>query len=199
MSSRLARHLAVIASRAGVPPVDGAGDTLERLLRLNSMRALSGLHAVMQFTLALVLYSEGYDVWVEYELPGGLVADLYAEGPPGSVVVEVETGYVDPSMLHSPSSYLESKIALKAAQYSGHADLFVLAAPAYVELPIPRLPPASEAEAQRLARLIEVYQGRPAERILEHLRGARIDLVVSVDPEGPSVEPHPRFWWDARA
>lgn len=191
--------MTVIASRAGVPPVDGVGDTLERLLRLNSMRALSGLHAVMQFTLALILYNEGYDVWVEYGLPGGLVADLYAEGPPGSVVVEVETGYVDPSVLHSPSSYLESKIALKAAQYSGHADLFVLAVPAYVELPIPRLPPTSESEAQRLARLIEVYQGRPSGRILESLRHARVDLVVSVDPEGPGVEPHPRLWWDSRA
>lgn len=100
-------------------------------------RSVSRYHMLLQEIVASWLESRGYDVSLEEPLPGGLVADVYAESPWGTVIVEVETGYVSPRALKVAEHYLEGRIIGKALKYSRYSDVFAVAAPSYYRPPIP--------------------------------------------------------------
>lgn len=126
---------------------------LEELLRLTNVSGYNGLsrvldtldlevskgaiaryHALLQFIVALDLYRRGFDVSVEEHIDGGFKADVFAESPQGSIVVEVETGYVPVDKIRFLEEFLEAKVAFKAVAYSVYADLFIIATPSHVRL-----------------------------------------------------------------
>ena len=108
-----------------------------RVVDKRRFRGSSRLHRMLQVLVADWLSMQGFDVYIEEPLVNGLVADIYAESPWTSVIVEVETGFIDPRNLEQAEDYLAMKVASKAAKYSSHADLFVMAHPSYLRIPIP--------------------------------------------------------------
>jgi len=193
----LAEHVASLLRRAGLKPSNGLAEALVKLIELNKSRAVSSFHAILQYVVAMTLYKEGYDVWVEYDVGGGLTADVYAESPRGTVIVEVETGYVPPAYLSSPVEFLEARVAFKAILYSGRADIFVIATPSHIVLPRPRGlgSRAVLVDRERLARLLELTHGKPFEWAMEELPRARVDGFVKIIVDEVSVEPRPSLWW----
>lgn len=99
----------------------------------------SRLHHAIQRITANWLSSWGFDVYLEERLGEDLVADVYAESPWGSVVVEVETGFIDPRAVETPEKFLLAKIVAKASRYSIYADTFVVALPSFLSLDIEAL------------------------------------------------------------
>ena len=106
-----------------------------------------------------------------------MVADVYAESPWGTVIVEVETGYVAPRALGRAEEYLEGRIVGKALKYSRYSDVFAIATPSYLAPPIP-------PEAMKTRGLLLV-DGRLLEEALlagNAWRGvARIDALLGVN------------------
>jgi hypothetical protein len=100
-------------------------------------RASSRLHRLIQLLVAEWLDSRGFDVYLEEPLEGDLVADVYAESPWATVIVEVETGFVAPGSLERAEEYLAGKALAKASKYSPKADIFAVALPSYIRLPLP--------------------------------------------------------------
>ncbi|MEM3079557.1 MAG: hypothetical protein QXF21_04490, partial [Thermoproteota archaeon] len=67
-----------------------------RLIELSQKGLVKINHSVMELVCAKHLMLKGYDVDVEHDLGGGLICDVYAVRGHGTLVVEVETGYVPP-------------------------------------------------------------------------------------------------------
>ncbi len=145
--------------------------------------SVSRYHRLIQEIVASWLEGRGYDVSLEEPLPGGLVADVYAESPWGTVIVEVETGYVAPRALMVAEHYLEGRIIGKALKYSRFSDVFAVAAPSYYRPPIP-------VEAYKRGGVLLV-DGSFLEKALlagTAWRGiARIDAVLDVNVAERSV------------
>ena len=100
-------------------------------------RKSSRLHRLVQVRVAEWLDSLGFDVYLEEPLEGDLVADVYAESPWATLIVEVETGFVAPGSLERAEEYLAGKALAKASRYSPYADIFAVATPSYIKIPIP--------------------------------------------------------------
>ena len=150
-------------------------------------RGSSRLHRLLQLRVAEWLDSLGFDVYVEEPLEGGLVADVYAESPWGSLIVEVETGFVAPSKLELAEAYLAGKALVKAFKYSPHADIFAVALPSYIRL---RLPP----EVYKMGG--EAFLRGPIAQMASlagEVRGfkARIDAILEVSLYEKSITIHP--------
>jgi hypothetical protein len=176
-----------------------------RLVKIN--------HSVIELLCARHLIEEGYHVAVEQLLDGGtLVADIYAtrhngenqaqETNPqaysnGTLVVEVETGFVPPEAALEPGRYRQARIAAKIARYSGHAQAFALATPNYHVLQVPKilLRPAkdrSSEEIHRLKALCDDYYTSPP-ILVDELAQTEVDAIyiINVDFERVvKVPPH---------
>ena len=146
------------------------------------LRGVSRFHRLLQEIVAAGLSSMGFDVSIEEPLPGGLVADVYGEAPWGSIIVEVETGFVAPGMLESAEDYLKARIAWKSIRYSRHADLFAVAMPSFVEIPIPGVlvGRGGRREAARLLGLLRGLMGVDGVVGLDDVMNARVDAVIKI-------------------
>jgi hypothetical protein len=109
----------------------------DRLVELRERNLLKINHSVLELVVAKHLIKDGYDVFIEHELDGGLSCDVYATKGMGTQIVEVETGYVPPSHALDPVNYIRARIASKIARYSGHCDKFSLGAPPHYVMPVP--------------------------------------------------------------
>jgi len=149
--------------------------------------SVSRYHRLIQEIVASWLEGRGYDVSIEEPLPGGLVADVYGESPWGTVIVEVETGYVAPKAIGVAEHYLEGRIIGKALKYSRYSDVFAVAAPSYYRPPIP-------LEAFKAGGVI-IVDGVFLEKALlagKAWRGvARIDALLGVNVAERSVSVAP--------
>ena len=70
----------------------------ERLVELREKNLLKINHSVLELIVAKFLVSDGFDVDLEHVLDSGLSCDVYAVKGEGTLIVEVETGFVPPAL-----------------------------------------------------------------------------------------------------
>ncbi len=162
----------------------------ERLLELNSQNLVKINHSVMELVSAKHLIQNGFDVELEHYLDG-VYCDIYAVKGYGSVIVEVETGFVPPEHAVDPLTYLRARIASKITRYSGFVNKFMLATPPYYIMEIPPAltkPPRfrGEVEVSVIKGLCDLYYTNPPVST-EEIRNARIHSILAVDVDCVSV------------
>ena len=84
----------------------------ESLLKLYRERRVKINHSVMELICAKFLVQTGFNVELEHEL-NGISTDIYAKKGFGSLIVEVETGFVPPTHALDPVNYLRARITAK--------------------------------------------------------------------------------------
>ncbi|MCW4036359.1 MAG: hypothetical protein NWE75_04125 [Candidatus Bathyarchaeota archaeon] len=162
----------------------------DSLLDLNSRNLVKINHSVMELVTAKYLIENGFDVKLEHELDG-VFCDVYAMKGYGSVIVEVETGFVPPENAVDPATYLKARIASKITRYSGFANKFILATPPYYIMQIPPAltkPPRfrTDEEIASIKGLCDLYYTSPPVS-LEEVRNARLHSIYAVDVDNVSV------------
>jgi hypothetical protein len=162
----------------------------EKLLELNSQNLVKINHSVMELVSAKHLIQNGFDVELEHYLDE-VSCDIYAVKGYGSVIVEVETGFVPPEHAVDPLIYLRARIASKITRYSGFANKFMLATPPYYIMEIPSAltkPPRfrKEDEVSVIKGLCDLYYTNPPVSV-EEIRNARIHSILAVDVDSASV------------
>ncbi|MGB9718595.1 MAG: hypothetical protein ACPL4E_09175, partial [Thermoproteota archaeon] len=131
----------------------GLENLKNRLIELSQKGLVKINHSVMELVCAKHLMLKGYEVDVEHDLGGGLVCDVYAVRGHGTLVVEVETGYVPPENALDPELYCRARVASKITRYSVLVDKFGLGIPPYYVLQIP--PPLAKPPRFRRREEIE--------------------------------------------
>ena len=192
MNPPLEAYIARIDRLMGVQHYNGLRNVYDRLVKLYRRRGLARYHALLQYIMASKLYTEGYDVEVEWEVGGGYRADVYGEAPWGTVIIEVETGFIPPGVLLEASSYLQARIIYKAAMYSRAADSFALAVPYSMNIEdiapswLFKEPGSRLVEYREVLNLVSRYFNGPL--TLNDLEEARIDVIYLVRLSNSGVE-----------
>ena len=148
-------------------------------------------HSVMELTCAKHLILAGYNVDLEKTL-NGLSCDVYATKGLGSIIIEVETGFVPPEHALDPSTYIRARIASKITRYSGFAEKFGLAAPPHYIIPIPQVlikPPRDRQESDVivLKSLCDIYYTNPPVSLKE-IRNAHLHAIYILDVDNLTVK-----------
>jgi len=156
----------------------------EKLLKLKAKNLVKINHSVMELVSAMHLVQRGFDVELEHELER-VSCDVYAVKGYGSVIVEVETGFVPPEHATDPLTYLNARIASKITRYSGFANKFILATPPYYIMGVPAAltkPPRfrTDDEIQSIKALCDLYYTNPPVSI-EEIRNARLHSIYAVN------------------
>ncbi|MFQ6094809.1 MAG: hypothetical protein ACE5NN_01580 [Candidatus Bathyarchaeia archaeon] len=162
----------------------------DKLVRLHKENMVKINHSVMELVCAKYLVLSGYEVDVERFLDG-LSCDIYALKGLGSLIVEVETGFVPPDHALDPLTYCKARIASKITRYSGYADKFSLASPPHYIMQIPQAltkPPRFRAddEIAEIKRLCDLYYKNPPVSLKE-IRNARLHTIYIVDVDRAEV------------
>ena len=165
-------------------------DLKDRLLQLNSKNMVKINHSVMELVCAKHLIKNGFEVEVEHSLER-VSCDVYAVKGYGSVIVEVETGFVAPENAMDPLTYLDARIASKITRYSGFANKFILATPPYYIMGIPPAltkPPRfrTDVEIAAIKGLCDLYYTSPPVTV-EEIRNARLHSIFALDVDRVSV------------
>jgi hypothetical protein len=165
-------------------------DLKDRLLQLNSKNMVKINHSVMELVCAKHLIKNGFEVEVEHSLER-VSCDVYAVKGYGSVIVEVETGFVAPENAVDPLTYLDARIASKITRYSGFANKFILATPPYYIMGIPPAltkPPRfrTDDEIVAIKGLCDLYYTSPPVTV-EEIRNARLHSIYALDVDHVSV------------
>lgn len=163
----------------------------ERLIQLHRENVVKINHSVMELVCAKHLVEKGYDVQVEQQLEGELMCDLFAVKGYGSLIVEVETGFVPPEHALDPSAYITARIASKIIRYSSHAGKFALGIPPHYILQFPEVltKPSRERKSEDLKMIKNLcdlyYQSPPVS--LKEIRDARIHVIYIIDVDEGAV------------
>ena len=157
----------------------------DRLVRLHEERVVKINHSVMELVCAKHLILKGYEVDVEHSIEGGLTCDLYGVKGYGTLIVEIETGFVPPEHALDPSVYNKARIASKITRYSNYSDKFGLGVPPYYIIQIPPAlskPPKrrSQEELRGIKRLCDFYYRKPPVS-LDEIRNARLYTIYIID------------------
>lgn len=144
----------------------------------------------MELICAKHLIKNGFEVDIEHELTT-LSTDIYAKKGFGSLIVEVETGFVPPDHALDPQAYLQARIASKITRYSAYANKFIIAATPYYIMQIPPSlikPPRfrTPEEVDYLKQLCDRYYRNPPVT-LEEIRNARLHSVYVVDVDEANI------------
>lgn len=163
----------------------------DRLIRLNEENVVKINHSVMELVCAKHLFLKGYEVDVERPLEGGLTCDLYGVKGFGSLIVEVETGFVPPNHALNPATYCKARIASKITRYGNHSEKFALGVPPYYILQIPlaltRPPRGRKSEELReIKSRCDLYYKNPPVS-LDEIRNARLHTIYVIDVDGVTV------------
>jgi len=169
------------------PKIRAIRNDLESLHKQNRVKIN---HSVMELICATHLINAGFDVQLETAV-NGVSTDVYAEKGLGSLMVEVETGFVPPENALDPLVYLRARAASKITRYSGYASKFVLATPPYYILQIPpslTKPPRfrTEEEIAVIKRLCDLYYSNPPVSV-EEITNARLHAIYVVDVDNVSI------------
>jgi len=161
-----------------------------RLVHLHRRNLVKINHSVMELVCAKHLLAAGYDVILERNLDG-LSCDIYAVKGLGTLIVEVETGFVPPEHALDPITYCRARIASKITRYSGYADKFALAAPSHYVMQIPQAltkPPKyrTPEEIARIKKLCDLYYSSPPVS-LDEIRNARLHAIYVLDVDEAAV------------
>ncbi len=158
----------------------------ESLLRMYEENKVKINHSVMELICAKNLVQRGFEVDLEHVL-NGISTDIYAKKGFGSLIVEVETGFVPPDHALDPVNYLRARVTSKITRYSAYANKFILATTPYYIMQIPPSlvkPPRfrSDNEVKYLKTLCDQYYKNPPVS-LEEIRNARLHsiIVINVD------------------
>jgi len=162
----------------------------ERLVGLHIENLVKINHSVMELVCARHLILRGYKVNVECVLDG-LSCDLYGEKGLGSLIVEVETGFIPPDHALDPLNYSSARIASKITRYSGYANRFCLGAPPHYIIQVPPVltkPPRdrTEEEVQKVKKLCDLYYTNPPVT-LEEVKNARLHTIYIIDVDSGTV------------
>jgi len=163
-----------------------------RLIRLSEENVVKINHSVMELVCAKHLILKGYDVDVEYPLDGGLTCDLYGVKGYGTLIVEVETGFVPPEHALDPATYCKARIASKITRYSNHPDKFALGVPPYYILQIPPAltrPPRDRKleELREIKSRCDLYYKNPPVS-LDEIRSAHLHTIYVIDVDEAAVQ-----------
>ena len=163
----------------------------DRLIRLNEENIVKINHSVMELVCAKHLILKGYEVDVERPLEGGLICDLYGIKGFGSLIVEVETGFVPPNHALDPATYCKARIASKITRYGNHSEKFALGVPPYYILQIPpaltRPPRGRKSEELReIKSRCDLYYKNPPVS-LDEIRNARLHTIYVIGVDGVTV------------
>jgi hypothetical protein len=144
----------------------------------------------MELICAKHLIQNGFDVDIEHELTT-LSTDIYAKKGFGSLIVEVETGFVPPTHALDPKMYLRARITSKITRYSAYANKFIIAATPYYIMQISSSltkPPRfrTPVEVDYLKQLCDRYYTNPPVS-LEEIRNARLHSIYVVDVDNTSI------------
>ncbi len=156
-----------------------------RLIQLHQENIVKINHSVMELVCAKHLVEKGYEVLIEHPLAGDLTCDLFATKGYGSLIVEVETGFVPPDHALDPSAYIAARIASKIVRYSGFAGKFALGVPPHYILQYPALfivPPRERKpeDLWAIKSLCDLYYVNPPLTVKE-VKNARIHVVYVID------------------
>jgi hypothetical protein len=162
------------------------------LIRMHTENLVKINHSVMELVCAKNLILKGYEVLIENRLSETLTCDLYAVKGYGSLIVEVETGFIPPEHALDPTTYLLARIASKIIRYSSQAGKFALATPPHYVLSFPRVfvTPSKDRtseEVKSIKRLCDLYYQNPPITI-EEVRNARLHSIFIVDVDRTVVE-----------
>lgn len=163
-----------------------------RLIRLSEENVVKINHSVMELVCAKHLILKGYEVDVEHPLAGGLICDLFGVKGYGSLIVEVETGFVPPDHALDPATYCKARIASKITRYGNHSDKFALGVPPYYILQIPSAltrPPRDRksVELKEIKSRCDLYYKDPPVS-LDEIRNARLHAIYVIDVDGVTVQ-----------
>ena len=147
-------------------------------------------HTVMEIICAKYLIKLGFDVSLEHSL-NSVSTDIYAQKGMGSLIVEVETGFVPPDHALDPMTYLKARVTSKITRYSSYANKFVLASPPHYIMQVPpslTKPPRfrTEEEVAHMKMLCDLYYKSPPVSF-EEIRNARIHSIYVVDVDNGTL------------
>ncbi len=165
-------------------------DLREYLVRMYRERKVKINHSVMELICAKHLVQTGFDVNLEHDL-NGISTDIYAKKGFGSLIVEVETGFVPPDHALDPLNYLKARVTSKITRYSAYANKFILASTPYYIMQIPPSlvkPPRfrTEEEVNYLKTLCDQYYRNPHVS-QEEIRNARLHSIMVVDVDNANI------------
>jgi hypothetical protein len=163
----------------------------DRLIRLNEENVVKINHSVMELVCAKHLILKGYEVDVERPLEGGIICDLYGMKGFGTLIVEVETGFVPPNHALDPATYCKARIASKITRYGNHSEKFALGVPPYYILQIPPAltrPPRGRKpeELREIKSRCDLYYKNPPVS-LDEIMNARLHTIYVIDVDGVTV------------
>jgi len=163
-----------------------------KLLQLHEANVVKINHSVMELVCAKHLLLKGYDVDIEHLLDKTLTCDLYGVEGDGTLIVEIETGFVPPEHAIDPTTYSSARIASKITRYSSYSHKFALGIPPYYILQIPAVftvPPREKTaeDLRAVKNLCDPYYKNPPVTI-EEIRNARLHIVYLIDVDGTVVE-----------
>jgi hypothetical protein len=172
----------------------------DRLIQLHNENLVKINHSVMELVCAKHLIQKEYDVNVEHQLEEGLTCDLYTTKGYGSLIVEIETGFIPPEHALDPSAYIEARIASKIVRYSNQSGKFALGIPPHYVLPIPQVvavPPRKRTaeNLKAVKSLCDLYYQNPPVS-LDEVKNARLHVVYVIDVDNAvlkEVDPEAYF------
>jgi len=164
----------------------------DRLIRLRKEGLVKINHSVMELVCAKHLILKGYNVDVEHLCGEGLSCDIYGVKGYGSLIVEIETGFVPPKYALDPATYCKTRIASKISRYSNYANKFGLGLPPYYIMQIPQAltkPPRYRnlKELEEIKNYCNQYYKNPPVS-LEEIKNARLHVVYIIDVNGTAVQ-----------
>jgi len=163
----------------------------DQLVQLHRANLVKINHSVMELVCAKQLISKEYNVEVEHQLDGELTCDLFAVKGYGTLIVEIETGFIPPEHALDPSAYNSARIASKIIRYSNYAGKFALGIPPHYILQIPQVftvPPRQRAleNLKDIKNLCDLYYQNPPVG-LEEVKNARLHVVYIIDVDSVTV------------
>jgi hypothetical protein len=166
-------------------------DLRDKLVQLHLKNMVKISHSVIELVCAKYLISAGYEVDVERFLDG-ISCDIYAVKGLGSLIVEIETGFVPPEHALDPLTYCKARIASKITRYSGHAEKFSLGGPPHYIIQIPQAlikPPRSRTngEVKEVKALCDLYYTNPRVSV-EEIKNARLHTIYIIHVDEAETE-----------
>ncbi len=164
----------------------------EELVALHKANIIKINHSVMELVCAKYLVQKGYDVEVEHDLNDILTCDLCAVKGYGSLIVEIETGYIPPEHAMDPLTYTFARLASKIIRYSSFAGKFAIGVPPHYILPLPRVftqPPRKRTaiDIEHIKNLCDWYYQKPPVTEDEILN-ARLQGIYIIDVDRTTVQ-----------
>ncbi|MEM2896851.1 MAG: hypothetical protein QXG01_04675 [Candidatus Bathyarchaeia archaeon] len=163
----------------------------ERLIELHSKGLVKINHSIMELLCAKHLICDDYNVKLEFPLDQSLICDLYAVKGDGSLIVEIETGFIPPEHALDPTIYTKARIVSKISRYSQFADKFAVGIPPYYVLQFPMIfamPPRirDEKRIREMKNLCDIYYKNPPISLKE-IQNARLHTIYIVDVDAAKV------------